>query len=83
MTHTNTSVPVLRTPSSCTTHTIPNIPVGVQGANAEYMGGNLYICGGWNDDEGGAASGMKERYFQHGPYFCLIFDPTTILNFHD
>ena len=67
VTCTNTSVPVLRTSSRCSSHTIPDIPAGVQGANAEYMGGNVYLCGGWNEHEGGAASGTKERYFQHSP----------------
>ena len=68
MTHANTSVPVVRTPSSCTTHTIPDIPVGVRVANAEYAGGFLYFCGGYNDDEGGDISGRKARDFHYGSH---------------
>ena len=48
---------VLRVAKSCTNHTIPNLPVGVRGANAEYMGGSLYFCGGYIDEEGSGLSG--------------------------
>ena len=59
MTNTCNIVPVLRTPSSCTTHTLPDIPVGLGQPNAEYAGGFLYLCGGYNLAEDPAvASGI-------------------------
>ena len=71
MTPTNDSAPVLRTPSSCTSHTIPDIPARLRMASAEYMGGNLYLCGGYNDDDD--ISGSIGRQGRATLDICLNF----------
>ena len=43
-----------RVASSCSSHTIPDMPVTMRVANAEYLGskGKLYVCGGHVEEEG-------------------------------
>ena len=45
----NTSI-VNRTGRVCTDHTIPDMPVYFYQANAAYLNGILYVCGGYNPD---------------------------------
>ena len=48
---------VLRTGMPCTNHTLPDLPVVFNMANAAYLKDTLYVCGGYIPEEGTGVKG--------------------------